>query len=108
MDSLALSPGLFFHTYAPEDDGVLGYQGQVLSMQGAYVRAQLFSWKSGQPADVAIFTRHFLKKHCKVYADRAIWRAAGEREMAETAYWRRWNRTRKPVAGITPDRNTET
>lgn len=99
-NDLAPAEGLYFHTYEKEDDDVIGYQGRILGVKGARVRVQLFSWRTGQPADVATFSRSFFAKRCRLYSDRETWRTTGEAEKAATPYWRRWNRTRKPIAGI--------
>jgi hypothetical protein len=91
--------GNYVHSY---EAGEIGYQGKVLDVTGGKVRIQLFSWRTGWPADVVPFTKAFVAKHCKLYtpAEFEDWRITGESEMAASQYWRRWHRpAEKPQAG---------
>ena len=88
--------GQYLHDY---DDGEIGYQGQIIAVEGKKVRVQLFSWRTGQPADIASFTKAFIKK-CRLYADRETWASTGIAEKGASRDWRRWHPpTERPIAG---------
>jgi hypothetical protein len=87
--------GHYLHSY---DQGELGYQGKVIDVTRSKVFVRLFSWRDGTVGDVISFTRTFVERNCKLYADRATWCSTGAAEMAASQYWRRWNGpAKKPV-----------
>lgn len=93
----AVVEGMLLHDY---EDGEIGYQGMVLGLRGQKVLVQLYSWRTGQPADVVSFTKAFVEK-CRLYADRETWAATGVAEKAASRDWRRWHPpTERPIAGI--------
>jgi hypothetical protein len=89
--------GQYLHTY--DRTGQIGYQAQIIGMDGPRAIIQAYSWRTGRPGDAWVLTRAALKK-CKLYTDRALWRSTGEAEMQASKYWQRWYRPEtKPVGG---------
>lgn len=71
--------GMFFHTYT--DAGERQYQAHVLSVDGEFVLAQMFSWFFGEPTNVQAFEKALIySDRCKLYPTREAWLHAAETE----------------------------
>jgi HNH endonuclease len=60
--------GLWFHVFK---DGELQWQGQILSVDGSQVIAQLYEWFFGTPAEVQIIAKAVIySERCALYPSR--------------------------------------